>query len=98
MCTMKRMMTAVLCGTMTCFAVAQNIPEKIYVNRYSSEKRVDVVSGAYVDSIIVKPGNVKLLDSLRFHISDGTMRGFRIRSIDSITVDEPRELLLKELN
>ena len=94
---MRRLMTMWLCATACILTVAQDIPEKIYVNRYSSEKRVDVVNGKYVDSITVKLGSVGLLDSLRIHITDGTMRGYKIRSIDSVSIDEPRDLLLKEL-
>ena len=86
-----------LCTVMGGVSIAQEIPEKIYVNRYSSEKRVDVVSGAYVDSIQVKLGNVKLLDSLCFYMKDHTVRKFRVRGIDSVTIDEPRDVLLKEL-
>ena len=97
MCTMKRWLTMALCTVMGGVSIAQEIPEKIYVNRYSSEKRVDVVSGAYVDSIQVKLGNVKLLDSLCFYMKDHTVRKFRVRGIDSVTIDEPRDVLLKEL-
>ena len=98
MCTMKRLMAVALYGVMGCVAMAQAIPDKIYVNRYSSEKRVEVVGGAYVDSMRIKLGNVKLYDSLYFHMTDGTARGFRVRGIDSITIDEPHDLLLKELD
>ena len=45
---MRRLMTMWLCATACILTVAQDIPEKIYVNRYSSEKRVDVVNGKYV--------------------------------------------------
>ena len=93
----RRLLTAALCGAMGCLAIAQDIPEKIYVNRYGSEKRVEVVNGRYVDSVTLKTGSVALMDSLRFHITDGTVRGYRVRSVDSVTIDEPRELLLKEL-
>jgi beta-xylosidase len=95
---MKRLMAMTLCGVMGCVAMAQAIPEKIYVSRYSSEKRVEVVGGMYVDSMKMTLGNVKLYDSLYFHMTDGTTRGFRVRGIDSITMDEPRDLLLKELD
>ena len=98
MCAMKRLMAMTLCGVMGCVAMAQAIPEKIYVSRYSSEKRVEVVGGMYVDSMKMTLGNVKLYDSLYFHMTDGTTRGFRVRGIDSITMDEPRDLLLKELD
>ena len=91
-------MAVVVCGAMVCIAMAQAIPEKIYVNRYSSDKRVEVVGGTYVDSMRIKLGNVKLYDSLYFHMTDGTTRAFRVRGIDSITMDEPRDLLLKELD
>ena len=83
MCAMKKLMALVLCGIMECVAMAQAIPEKIYVNRYSSDKRVEVVGGAYVDSIKMKLGNVKLSDSLYFHMTDGTTRGFKVRGIDT---------------
>ena len=48
---MRRLMIIALLGAMGCLAKAQDIPEKIYVNRYGSEKRVDVVSGDYLDSM-----------------------------------------------
>ena len=97
MCTMKQWLAMTISFVMTGVAIAQQIPEKIYVNRYSSEKRVDVVSGAYVDSMQVKLGNVKLLDSLCFYMKDHTVRKFRVRGIDSVTIDEPHDVLLKEL-
>ena len=97
MCTMKRWLTMALCTVMGGVSIAQEIPEKIYVNRYSSEKRVDVVSGAYIDSMQVTLGSVKLLDSLCFYMKDHTVRKFRVRGIDSVTIDEPRDVLLKEL-
>ena len=97
MCALRHLLTVMLWCAIGCMAMAQEIPDRIYVNRYGSEKRVDVVSGVYVDSMRLKIGNVKLLDTLCFYISDGTTRRFRVRSIDSITVDEPRDLLLKEL-
>lgn len=93
----RLMMTIGLCCMVYLYAVAQAIPEKIYVTRYNAEKRVDVVNGRYVDSMTIKLGNVKLLDSLYFHIVDGTTRGFRVRGIDSVTIDEPRDVMLKEL-
>ena len=98
MCTMKQWIVAALCSVLGYVAMAQGIPEKIYVNRYGSDKRVDVISGSYVDSMRIKLGNVKLLDSLCFYMNDGTTRRFRVRNIDSVTIDEPREVLLKELS
>lgn len=98
MCTIRRIVVAALCCVMGLQIVAQAIPDKIYVDHYRSDKRVDVINGNFVDSITVKLGVVKLMDSMHVHLSDGTMRGFRIRSIDSITIDEPRDVMLKELS
>ena len=67
---MKRLMAVALYGVMGCVAMAQAIPDKIYVNRYSSEKRVEVVGGAYVDSMRIKLGNVKLYESVGLSIEE----------------------------
>lgn len=98
MCTMKRFVMAALCCIIGLKIVAQAIPDKIYVDRYRTDKRVDVVNGNFVDSITIKLGLVKLMDSVHVHLSDGTIRGFRVRSIDSITIEEPRDVMLKELS
>lgn len=95
---MRRLtMTICLYGMVCLYAVAQAIPEKIYVSRYNTDKKVDIVNGCYVDSMTIRLGNVKLLDSIYFHITDGTNRAYRVRGIDSIVIEEPRDLLIKEL-
>ena len=90
------MMTLSVCVTLK--VCTQSIPEKIYVNRYAKDKTVSVVHGAYVDSLTMRLAAVSMLDELCFSLTDGTERSFPVRSIDSITLEEPRDVLCKELD
>lgn len=77
---------------------AQTLPSTLWVNQYKSKKSSTAVATAYLDSITFGLGRAGLLDTLRFRMTDGTTMDFRVNQTDSISLTEPRDLLLKELS
>ncbi|MCR5139036.1 MAG: arabinan endo-1,5-alpha-L-arabinosidase [Bacteroidaceae bacterium] len=73
--------------------------QKMYVNQYAKYKTTQILDVSYIDSLSVALGATHLSDTLRIHLSDGTVYPVRAHSsyTDSITFSEPRELLLREI-
>lgn len=78
--------------------VYSQTPEKIYVNCFRLGKKVYPLKGSMVEDLVIRSGEDYNHDSLLVKLNNGEEWKMNLRMIDSISFEEPRDVLQKELD
>lgn len=84
-----------LCCTTATFASGD---DTLYINQYRREKKVTPIKVSQVEEMKITRGASYRYDSLVVKSIANEEWRFNLTAIDSITLDEPRDLILKELD
>ena len=95
---MKMRWIIVLAAFLGCQIVYGQNPETIYINQYGILKKVTPIRGNVVEDLLIQHGTDYNTDSLVVRTNAGDEWKTRLSFVDSISFEEPRDLLEKELN
>lgn len=95
---MKMRWIIVLAAFLGCQIVYGQNPETIYINQYGILKKVTPIRGDVVEDLLIQHGTDYNTDSLVVRTNAGDEWKTRLSFVDSISFEEPRDLLEKELN